>query len=168
VKLYAFFRSGTSHRLRIAFSLKGLRFEQVAVDLRCQENLGDDYRWTVIVGCDIHPVNNWRILEALCHGFGADDAAANDRCGTWIGGGLDAFEALVEAHARPGSFVFGDRPTMADVHLVPQMESARRFKVGHVNLGRAWRRSTRPALVRCFPARSPCRAARRRLTPIKP
>jgi maleylpyruvate isomerase len=179
MKLYTFFRSGTSHRLRIALNLKGLAYEQVAIDLRREQHLGDDYRvinpqqlvpaldvggriltqspaiieWleerhpeppllpaeadaraqvralAAIVGCDIHPVNNRRILEALRHRFGADDAAVNDWCGTWISAGFDAFQALVEAHGRPGPFAFGERPTLADVYLVPQIESARRFKV---------------------------------------
>jgi maleylpyruvate isomerase len=179
VKLYTFFRSGTSHRLRIALNLKDLRYEQLAVDLRREQHLGEDYRrinpqqlvpaldigrriltqspaiieWleechpsppllprdadervqvralAAIVGCDIHPVNNRRILEALRHRFGADDAAVDDWCGTWIGAGFDAFEALVRAHGRPGPFAFGDQPSLADVYLVPQIESARRFKV---------------------------------------
>jgi maleylpyruvate isomerase len=179
VKLYTFFRSGTSHRLRIALNLKGLRYEQVAVDLRREQHLSDDYRrinpqqlvpaldiggrvltqspaiieWleechpqpallpldaderaqvralAAIVSCDIHPLNNRRILEALRHRYGADEAAVNDWCGTWIGAGFDAFEALVQAHGQPGPFAFGDQPTLADVYLVPQIESARRFKV---------------------------------------
>jgi maleylpyruvate isomerase len=179
MKLYTFFRSGTSHRLRIALNLKGLSYEQAAVDLRREQHLGDDYRrinpqqlvpaldiggrvmtqspaiieWleerhpqppllprdaderaqvralAAIVGCDIHPVNNRRILEALRQRFGADEAAVNDWCGTWICAGFDAFEALVQAHGRPGPFAFGDDPTLADVYLVPQIESARRFKV---------------------------------------
>jgi maleylpyruvate isomerase len=179
MKLYTFFRSGTSHRLRIALNLKGLSYEQVAVDLRKEQHLGADYRqinpqqlvpaldvsgrvmiqspaiieWleechphpallpadaderaqvralAAIVGCDIHPVNNRRILEALRHRFGADDAAVNDWCGTWIVAGFDAFQALVTAHGRRGAFAFGDQPSLADVYLVPQIESARRFKV---------------------------------------
>lgn len=179
VKLYGFFRSGTSHRLRIALNLKGLTYEQVAVDLRKEEHLGDAYRainpqqlvpalevdgnvliqspaiieWleerypkppllpsepneraavralAAIVGCDIHPVNNRRILEMLRHRFGADDAAVNEWCANWIGAGFDAFEALVLSHVRPGPFAFGDRPTLPDVYLVPQVESARRFNV---------------------------------------
>ena len=179
MKLYGFFRSGTSHRLRIALNLKGLAYEQVAVDLRKEQHLRQDYKainpqqlvpalevdgevmiqspaiieWleerypeppllpaaaleramvralAAVVGCDIHPVNNRRILEALRHRFGADDAAVDDWCGTWIGAGFDAFEAMVRTHARPGPFAFGERPTLADVYLVPQIESARRFKV---------------------------------------
>jgi maleylpyruvate isomerase len=179
MKLYTFFRSGTSHRVRIALNHKGLSYEQVAVDLRREQHLSDDYRrinpqqlvpaldiggrvltqspaiieWleerhpqppllprdaderaqvralAAIVGCDIHPVNNRRILEALRQRFGADEAAVNDWCGTWIGAGFDAFEALVHAYGRAGPFAFGDQPTLADVYLVPQIESARRFKV---------------------------------------
>jgi maleylpyruvate isomerase len=180
MKLYTFFRSGTSHRLRIALNLKGLQAEQVAIDLRTEQHLGDAYKavnpqqfvpaldlgdgtvltqspaiieWleerypapallpsdplarahvralAAIVGCDIHPVNNRRILEALRHRFGADDAAVNDWCATWIGDGFDAYDALLARAGQTGRFSFGGSPTLADVYLVPQIESARRFKV---------------------------------------
>jgi len=183
MKLYGFFRSGTSHRLRIALNIKGLSYEQAAIDLRKEEHLGEAYRavnpqqlvpaldvegevmvqspaiieWleeryphpsllpaqpreratvramAAVVGCDIHPVNNRRILEALRHRFDANDAAVNDWCATWIGAGFDAFEAMVNAHRLRGPFAFGANVTVADVYLVPQIESARRFKV---DLGR--------------------------------
>jgi maleylpyruvate isomerase len=81
-----------------------------------------------IVGCDIHPVNNRRIVEALRHRVGAGEDAINAWCATWIGDGFDAFELLVRQHGG-GPFSFGGRPTLADVYLVPQIESARRFKV---------------------------------------
>ena len=82
-----------------------------------------------IVGCDIHPVNNRRILEALRHRFGADEDAVNDWCATWIAAGFDAFEAIVDSQGKPGPYALGEQPTVADVYLVPQVESARRFKV---------------------------------------
>ena len=179
MKLYSFVRSGTSHRLRIALNLKGLAYEQIAVDLRREEHLGDAFKainpqqlvpvleaderlmiqspaiieWleeryptppllpadagdraqvralAAIVGCDIHPINNRRLLEALRHRFGADEAAVNDWCGTWISAGFDAIEALLSKDPQRGDFCFGSTPTLADVYLVPQVESARRFKV---------------------------------------
>jgi maleylpyruvate isomerase len=82
-----------------------------------------------IVGCDIHPINNRRILEALRHRFGADETAVNDWCGTWIAAGFDAIESLLARNPQRGDFCFGNQPTLADVYLVPQVESARRFKV---------------------------------------
>jgi len=179
MKLYSFFRSGTSHRLRIALNLKGLSPEYVAVDLRTEEHLKEAFKslnpqglvpalvhddtvliqspaiieWleeryptpallpqgadqrahvralAAVVGCDIHPLNNRRVLEYMRHQFKADEAAINTWCATWICAGFDALEALLKADTQRGRFCFGDSPTVADVYLVPQVESARRFKV---------------------------------------
>jgi maleylpyruvate isomerase len=82
-----------------------------------------------IVGCDVHPVNNRRIFETLRHDFGADAAAVNRWCATWIGAGFGAIDALLATDPQRGEFCFGNMPTLADVYLVPQVESARRFKV---------------------------------------
>ena len=82
-----------------------------------------------IVGCDIHPINNRRILEYLKKTLHCDEAAVEAWCGTWIQAGFDALEELLAADERRGAFCFGDAPTIADVYLVPQVESARRFKV---------------------------------------
>ncbi len=82
-----------------------------------------------IVGCDIHPVNNRRILQALRKDYGATEPAINTWCGRWISDGFDALEALLAADAQRGAFCFGTTPTLADVYLVPQVESARRFQV---------------------------------------
>jgi maleylpyruvate isomerase len=179
MKLYNFFRSGTSHRLRIALNLKGLGYEYGAVDLRKNEHLGATFKalnpqglvpalvdgdqvltqsvaiieWleeryptpallpinindrahvralAAIVGCDIHPVNNKRILDRLRASFGTDDATISQWCSTWIGDGFDAYEALLAADTRRAGFSFGSTPTLADTYLIPQIESARRFKV---------------------------------------
>ena len=82
-----------------------------------------------MVGCDIHPINNRRILQTLRKQFGADEAAINAWCGTWISEGFNAYEALIAADKTRGRFSFGHTPTLADVYLIPQVESARRFNV---------------------------------------
>jgi maleylpyruvate isomerase len=81
------------------------------------------------VGCDIHPINNRRILQTLRKQFGANEDAINAWCGTWISAGFDAYEALLAADPKRGRFSFGDAPSLADVYLIPQVESALRFKV---------------------------------------
>jgi maleylpyruvate isomerase len=179
MKLYNFWRSGTSHRTRIALNLKGLSYDYVAVHLGKEEHLKAEFKainpqqlvpaldtgsellvqspaiieWleevypepallpadalgrarvralAAIVGCDVHPINNRRILEYLRRTFGADEAAINTWCGTWISAGFDAYEALLRSDPRRGPFSVGASPTLADVYLVPQMESARRFGV---------------------------------------
>ena len=179
LKLYNFFRSSTSHRLRIALNLKGITTDYVAVNLRVDEQQNDDFRvvnpqqlvpaldtgdkvmiqspaiieWleekyptpallpqgadarahvralAAIVGCDIHPINNRRILQTLRKTFGANEEAVNAWCDTWISSGFDAYEALIAADPTRGRFSYGDAPGMADVYLIPQVESARRFNV---------------------------------------
>jgi maleylpyruvate isomerase len=179
MKLYSFFRSGTSHRLRIALNLKGIAADYVAVDLRVDEQHTEAFKainpqglvpaldtgeqlmiqspaiieWleekyptpallpadaddrahvralAAMVGCDIHPINNRRILQTLRKQFGADEAAVNAWCGHWISDGFDAYEALLAADNKRGRFSFGDIPTLADLYLIPQVESARRFNV---------------------------------------
>jgi maleylpyruvate isomerase len=141
MKLHNFWRSGTSHRTRIALNLKGLSYDYIAVHLGKEAHLSEAFKavnpqqlvpaldtgeqvliqspaileWleeqyptpallpvdagerarvralAAIVGCDIHPINNRRILETLRKSFGADEAAINAWCGTWIGAGFDAY-----------------------------------------------------------------------------
>ncbi len=179
MKLYNYFRSGTSHRLRIALNLKGLKYEYVPVNLRTEQHLQTEFRalnpqglvpalvheekvliqspaiieWleeryptpallppdldararvralASIVGCDIHPINNRRVLEYLRHHFHSDEAAVDVWCATWISAGFDALEALLAADVKRGAFCFGNSPTLADVYLIPQVASARRFNV---------------------------------------
>lgn len=80
-----------------------------------------------IVGCDIHPLNNLRVLKALKHDLGAEQAVIDRWVAHWIGEGFAALEALVQQHGR--GFCFGDAPTLADCFLVPQLYNARRFAV---------------------------------------
>ncbi len=79
------------------------------------------------IACDIHPVNNLRILNALRTEFEVDEAAVNRWIARWIGDGFAALETQI---ARYGNgFAFGATPTIADCHLVPQVYSAERFAV---------------------------------------
>ena len=79
------------------------------------------------IACDIHPVNNLRILNALRAEFGADEAAVTRWIARWIGDGFAALATLIARHGD--GFAFGATPTIADCHLVPQVYSAERFAV---------------------------------------
>ncbi len=79
-----------------------------------------------IVGCDFHPINNRRILEYLRKSFGYDEAAVIAWCATWITAGFAALESLLAYDLQRKDFCFGDAPSLADVYLVPQVESAHR------------------------------------------
>lgn len=79
------------------------------------------------VACDIHPLNNLRVLKYLQGTFGVDDAAKDLWYRHWIEDGLAALEEI--ARPRAGAFLFGDSPTIADICLVPQLYNARRFSV---------------------------------------
>ena len=61
--------------------------------------------------------------------LGADEVAIQHWCSTWISAGFDAYEALLAADPHRGRFSVGDQPSLAEVYLIPQIESARRFKV---------------------------------------
>ncbi|MCG6901165.1 MAG: maleylacetoacetate isomerase [Rhodobacter sp.] len=80
------------------------------------------------IGCDIHPLQNLRVLQYLAEEFGAGPDAKNAWCQRWIGDGLAACEALL-ARRPAARFCFGDTPGMADIYLVPQVFSAARFNV---------------------------------------
>ncbi|WP_372602980.1 maleylacetoacetate isomerase [Actibacterium sp.] len=82
-----------------------------------------------IIACDIHPLQNLRVLEYLGENFGADQAVKDAWCQRWIGDGLAACEALLAKQDHGGDFCFGDTPGLADICLVPQVFSASRFGV---------------------------------------
>ena len=79
------------------------------------------------VACDIHPLNNLRVLKYLKNELGHSQDEVDRWYAHWISEGLPALEAL--AAPRSGRFLFGDAPTGADVCLVPQLYNARRFNV---------------------------------------
>jgi len=79
------------------------------------------------IACDIHPLNNLRVLKYLKHELGQSQEAVDRWYAHWIMGGLPALEALAAPEA--GKFLFGNAPTGADVCLVPQLYNARRYNV---------------------------------------
>ena len=79
-----------------------------------------------IVACDIHPLNNLRVLRAL-EAMGVGDAARMTWARRWINDGFTALEPMVARHG--GGWAFGDAPTMADCCLIPQVANSRRFEV---------------------------------------
>jgi len=81
------------------------------------------------VACDIHPLNNLRVLQYLKADLGQDDAGVVRWAQHWISRGFDALEELIARHSRDGRHCFGDVVTLADVFLVPQVTNARRVQL---------------------------------------
>lgn len=175
--LHGYWRSSAAYRVRIALNLKGLAYDQVAYDLRKNDQRAPAYlelaphglvpaldtgmgrvieslailEWledvapqppllpvelqgramvramAALIACDIHPLNNLRVLRDLRARFGADQAAVDGWAGHWIVQGFTALETLIAEHGR--GFAYGETPTLADCCLVPQVYSAERFKV---------------------------------------
>jgi len=79
------------------------------------------------IACDIHPLNNLRVLKYLEHEMGVGEEAKNEWYRHWIAQGLSALEAMLAASPETGRYCHGDQPTFADLCLVPQLFNARRF-----------------------------------------
>ncbi|GIL41743.1 maleylacetoacetate isomerase [Roseiterribacter gracilis] len=79
-----------------------------------------------IIACDIHPLNNTRVQAYLRTEMKQDDAQVQAWIHTWIASGLAAAEALIVDGKR---YAVGDRPSVADICIVPQLYNARRFDV---------------------------------------
>jgi maleylpyruvate isomerase len=80
----------------------------------------------LLVACDVHPLNNLRVLRYLKRELHADDAARDRWYAHWIGEGFSALEQMLPA---AGAFCHGGSPSLADVCLVPQVANAQRYKV---------------------------------------
>ena len=178
MKLYSFFRSGTSHRTRIILNLKGLNYEMEYISLAKNEQHQSEFKalnpqcfvpvldtgserllqspaiieWleeqypepallptdalakekvraiAAVIGCDIHPLNNKRVLEYLRQ-LGLDESQVNAWCARWIQDGFSALEHILEQDQNRGKFCYGKQPTIADAYLVPQVVSAQRFNL---------------------------------------
>ena len=180
MKLYGYFRSSASYRVRIALNLKGLSYEQASVHLTRGggEQFSAAFRklnpqslvpvlqdgerllsqslaiieyldeihpkppllpatpetrarvrsLALIVACEIHPLNNLRVLNYLTGPMGLGNEARQAWYCHWIEEGLGALEARLAAERETGMFCHGDTPGLADCCLVPQLANARRFK----------------------------------------
>ncbi len=177
MKLYNYFRSSASFRVRIALNLKGLRYEYVPIHLSKGEQkqpefaslsaeqlvplleLDNGKRLTQsmaiieyldethpepallpadslgrarvralsqIVACEIHPLNNLRVLKYLVRDLKVGEEDKNGWYKHWVRLGLQAFEAQLQASAQ-STYCHGEAPTMADCLLVPQIFNAKRF-----------------------------------------
>lgn len=186
MKLYNYFRSSASFRVRVALELKGLAYDYVPVhlvkgehkqpqyaamspamlvpvlQLDTGEHLGQsmaiiEYLDEIhpeppllprdplararvralaqLIACEIHPLNNLRVLKYLTRELKLEEEAKNTWYRHWVRGGLEAFEREL-AQLPPGTYCFGDTPTLADCCLVPQIFNGRRFDVNFEGLPR--------------------------------
>jgi maleylacetoacetate isomerase len=84
---------------------------------------------TQIIACDIHPLNNLRVLRHLVHELKLSEEAKNEWIRHWIREGLVSLEAHLARDPAAGPFCHGTAPTMADCFLVPQVFNAQRFDI---------------------------------------
>lgn len=80
------------------------------------------------VACEIHPLNNLRVLRHLKSEFGLDESQRESWSRHWIAQGFEALERMLAGSAATGSYCHGESPTMADCLLVPQVANARRVR----------------------------------------
>jgi maleylpyruvate isomerase len=180
VKLYGYFRSSATYRVRIALNLKGLPWETALIDLRPPVNAQHTPQFRALnpeglipvlidgphtltqsiaimeyleethpeppllprapheratvralalaVACDIHPLNNSRVLSYLRSPLGHDEATVDAWYAHWIAAGFGALEQRAQRLSGDGRHMYGTSVTLADVCLVPQMYNAHRFR----------------------------------------
>jgi maleylacetoacetate isomerase/maleylpyruvate isomerase len=87
------------------------------------------------IACEIHPINNLRVLKYLVRDLKVDEEAKNTWYRHWVRSGLEAFEREL-AQYPAGRYCYGDTPTLADCVLVPQIFNGQRFNVDFSGLTR--------------------------------
>jgi maleylacetoacetate isomerase/maleylpyruvate isomerase len=179
MKLYNYFRSSASFRVRIALHLKGLPYEYIPVHIAKGEHKQAAYSAVAAdnlvpsllvdgehlsqsmaiieyldethpepallpsdalgrahvralaqsIACEIHPINNLRVLKYLSATLGVSEDQKNAWYRHWVRDGLEAFERQL-AQGPQSTYCFGHNPTLADCCLVPQIFNGKRFNVG--------------------------------------
>ena len=186
MKLYNYFRSSASFRVRIALELKGLSYDYIPVhlvkgehkqanyaavsptllvptlELETGEHLGQsmaiiEYLDEIhpdpailprdpigrahvralaqLIACEIHPLNNLRVLKYLARELKVEEEAKNTWYRHWVRDGLEAFEREL-AQLPASKYCYGDTPTLADCCLVPQIFNGKRFNCDFEGLPR--------------------------------
>lgn len=185
MKLYNYFRSSASFRVRIALQLKGLPYEYISVHLAKGQHKLPEYSaiaadnlvpnlvidgehlsqsMAIIeyldethpepallpkapldrarvralaqsIACEIHPINNLRVLKYLSGTLGLSEDQKNTWYRHWVREGLEAFERQL-AQGPESTFCHGNAPSLADCCLVPQIFNAKRFDVNLEGLPR--------------------------------
>jgi maleylpyruvate isomerase len=82
-----------------------------------------------MIACEIHPLNNLRVLAYVAERFGADEAAQKEWFTHWVATTFDAFEAMLARDSETGIFCHGDAPGLADICLYAQVWNNRRFDI---------------------------------------
>lgn len=187
MKLYNYFRSSASFRVRIALNLKGLAYEYVPVHIAKGEHKQEAYSsvsadglvplldtgserlsqsMAIIeyldethpepallpkdainrakvralaqsIACEIHPLNNLRVLKYLSKDLQLSEDAKNQWYRHWVRVGLEAFERqLISSAPADSVYCFGQTPTLADCCLVPQIFNGQRFNCDFSGLDR--------------------------------
>jgi maleylacetoacetate isomerase len=112
-----------------------------------------------IVACDIHPLNNLRVLRYLVKTLGLNDAAKNEWYRHWVIEGLASLEAHLARDPGTAGFCHGETPTLADCFLVPQVFNAQRFEIdlsAYPNVARINAACVRlPAFEHAHPSQQP-------------
>lgn len=186
MKLYNYFRSSASFRVRIALELKGLPYDYASVHLVKGEHKSADYSavspsnlvptlvteggdalaqsmaiieyldeihpappllpadavgrarvraLAQLIACEIHPLNNLRVLKYLTRELKVDEETKNTWYRHWVRDGLEAFERQLQ-QLPAGTYCYGDTPTLADCCLVPQIFNGKRFNTNFDGLTR--------------------------------